>query len=90
MPSTVDELPGGGTGERTIRVDTWDGTNRHWVYYFVETSDGEFKPKTYAISPYNPTETEFDDQGLETAIEALEEWGDQEITVDTSSIDGHV
>lgn len=87
MPSAVDELPRDATGQRTIRVDTWDGTNRHWIYYFVETSEGKFEPKTWAISPYNPTEQEFDEQGLETAIEALETWDGADVTVDTSQID---
>jgi hypothetical protein len=59
------------TGQYTIRVDTWNGANRHWVYYFTQNEDGGYTPKASAISEYKSEE--FNDEGLETAIEKLRE-----------------
>ncbi|MFC6837235.1 hypothetical protein [Halomarina ordinaria] len=82
----ITVLGKGATGEYTVRVDTWDGTNRHWVYYFKKNENGDLEPKSWAISPYNPTSKDFEDQGLDTAVEALRSSEEIQEEVDISNI----
>ncbi|WP_254863127.1 hypothetical protein [Halovivax gelatinilyticus] len=60
--------------QSTVRVDTWDATGRHWLYYFRETTDGEFELFATADVPYegDRIETEF---GITSAEEKLQREG---------------
>ena len=60
-------------GKPTIRVDIWDATGRHWLYYFREEDDELVLFATTEV-PYkgDRIETEF---GIRSAEEKLEDEG---------------
>ena len=57
----------------TVRVDTWDATGRHWLYYFRQEGD-EYELFATAEVPYkgDRIETEF---GINSAEEKLAKEG---------------
>ena len=60
-------------GTPTVRVDTWDATGRHWLYYFRKEGDA-YELFATADVPYEGDRigTEF---GIRSAEEKLENEG---------------
>lgn len=68
MGHKVDKLSTGAENH-TVRVDTWNAAERHWVYYFRSSDpDGEYELSATTATPY-----EGDQIGTEFGIEAAEE-----------------
>ena len=57
--------------EDVIRVDTWDTTGRHWIYYFTQSEGGEYEVTQTADVPYKGDRIEME-YGIGTAEEKME------------------
>ena len=74
MPTEISELEKYPVGSRVVRVDTWNSANRHWIYYFLENSDGELELHTGAVTPFRNDEHDFQSNPeRKTAIRAIQE-----------------
>ena len=62
------------TEDETVRVDTWDTTGRHWLYYFRNEGGDTYELYATASVPYegDRIDTEF---GIESAEEKMRNEG---------------
>jgi hypothetical protein len=72
MPQNCDITHMSGEGmEETLRVDTWNGDNDHWLYYFEKQTDLMGYKLVKGATTVRQGREELDEEGLDTAKEAV-------------------
>ena len=69
MPYDVCEIESSGE-DSTARVDIWDATGRHWLYYFRREAGGVYQLASTAEVPYEGDRIEME-RGIESAEENM-------------------